>query len=121
MKAYQSILPLFHQFIKDSKSGKRLKKNGEKISNGTIDNYRFVFNNLEKFCLETKFTLRICDANRLNQREKKSEKNYWKKFYKKFTEYLYSKGCYDNYVGANIKLPDSADLQSVPTQNIKVL
>jgi len=40
----------------------------------------------------------------LNKREYTSEKNYWKKFYKKFTTYLYKNGCFDNYVGNNIKI-----------------
>ncbi|HZW63091.1 MAG TPA: hypothetical protein VFF15_05525 [Flavobacteriaceae bacterium] len=84
MKVNQSVLPLFNQFIKDSKSGKRLKKNGGKISNGTIENYRYTLNNLEEFCNKTNFDLHICDVNKLTLREKKSEKNYWKKFYKKY-------------------------------------
>jgi len=34
----------------------------------------------------------------------KVEKNYWTKFYKKFTDYLYIDcGHFDNYAGANIK------------------
>jgi integrase len=40
----------------------------------------------------------------LTKKEYTSEKNYWKKFYKKFTDFLYKKGCYDNYVGHNIKV-----------------
>nr|WP_321234638.1 tyrosine-type recombinase/integrase [uncultured Psychroserpens sp.] len=103
MKQPQLLLPLFKQFIRDSETGKRLKKNGEKITKGSINNYRYTYKNLEQFTETTGFELRICDANKLNKRERLSEKNYWKKFYKKYTEHLYKKGCYDNYVGANIK------------------
>jgi integrase len=103
MKKTYPIVPLFKQFIKDSETGKRLKKNGEKITQGSVDNYKYTLNNLEHFMTTTGFELRICDASKLNQRERLSEKNYWKKFYKKFTEHLYKNGCYDNYVGANIK------------------
>jgi integrase len=103
MKIPQSLLPLFQQFIKDSQTGKRLKKNGEKIKQGTIDNYKYTYTNLERFVQEKSFDLRICDHRKLTKRERLAEKNYWKKFYKKFTAYLYSRGCYDNYVGANIK------------------
>jgi site-specific recombinase XerD len=103
MKKPVPLLPLFKQFIRDSETGKRLKKNGEKITKGSIDNYRYTYNNLEQFTIATRFELRICDASKLNKRERLSEKNYWKKFYKKFTEYLYKNGCYDNYVGHNIK------------------
>lgn len=103
MKKTLPFLPLFKQFIRDSETGKRLKKNGEKITKGSISNYKYTLNNLELFVEITGFELRICDASKLNKRERLSEKNYWKKFYKKFTEFLYKKGCYDNYVGANIK------------------
>jgi len=103
MKKTQELIPLFKRFITDTKNGKRLKKNGERIKPASIQNYEYVLNNLVKFSIETGFELRICDANKLNTREYTSEKNYWKKFYKKFTEYLYKNGCYDNYVGSNIK------------------
>ncbi|RED45630.1 tyrosine-type recombinase/integrase [Seonamhaeicola aphaedonensis] len=104
MKKTTLLIPLFEKFIRESETGKRLKKNGEKITQGSIDNYKYALKNLVKFSADTGFELRICDASKLNKRERLSEKNYWKKFYKKFTDYLYKKGCYDNYVGANIKL-----------------
>ena len=103
MKKTQELIPLFKRFIADTKSGKRLKKNGERIKPASVKNYEYVLNNLVKFSTDTGFELRICDAKKLNAREHTSEKNYWKKFYKKFTEYLYKNGCYDNYVGSNIK------------------
>ncbi|GGD07497.1 tyrosine-type recombinase/integrase [Hyunsoonleella pacifica] len=104
MKKTTLLLPLFKQFIRDSETGKRLKKNGERITKGSINNYKYTFNNLQKFSIDTGFELRICDASKLNKRELRSEKNYWKKFYKNFTDYMYKNGCFDNYVGANIKL-----------------
>jgi len=104
MKKTTPIIPLFKQFIKETETGKRLKKNGERIQKASIDNYRYVMMNLVQFSSDTKFELRICDASRLDKRELLSEKSYWKKFYQKFTEYLYKKGCHDNYVGANIKV-----------------
>ncbi|WP_346881653.1 tyrosine-type recombinase/integrase [uncultured Algibacter sp.] len=104
MKKTTEIIPLFQLFIRESETGKRLKKNGERITKSSINNYRYALNNLQKFSLNTNFELRICDASKLNKRELLSEKNYWKKFYKKYTDYLYKNGCYDNYVGANIKI-----------------
>lgn len=103
MKKPQPLLPLYKTFIRESETGKRLKKNGEKISKGSIANYKYAYTNLERFCEDTGFVLRVCDVSKFTKREWISEKNYWKKFYKKYTNYLYSKGCYDNYVGANIK------------------
>ncbi len=113
MKKTSLIVPLFKQFIKETETGKRLKKNGERIKAGSIDNYGYVLNNLIQFSSDTKFELRICDASKLNTRELQSEKSYWKKFYQKFTEFLYKKGCHDNYVGANIKVTSSAKCSSL--------
>jgi len=104
MKKSIAIIPLFKQFIKETETGKRLKKNGERIKSDSIQNYKYVLNNLIQFSSETKFELRVCDASKLDKREFTSEKSYWKKFYQKFTEFLYKKGCHDNYVGANIKV-----------------
>lgn len=59
---------------------------------------------LQAFCKDKNFVLRIRQERYLNRRETEIEKNYWKKFYKRFTDYLYSDlGCFDNYVGMNIK------------------
>jgi len=104
MKKTVSLLPLFQQFIRESETGKRLKKNGERIKVGSIQNYKYVYHNLESFSHLTEFDLRISEYHRLTKRERASEKNYWKKFYARFTNYLYEKGCYDNYVGQNIKV-----------------
>lgn len=104
MKKATPIPSLFKQFIKDTETGKRLKKNGERIKPDSIQNYHYVLQNLIQFSGDTGFELRICDASKLNTRELQSEKNYWKKFYQKFTDYLYKKGCHDNYVGSNIKV-----------------
>jgi len=103
MKKQVPLIPLFRQFIKDTETGKRLKKNGERIKPQSIQNYYSVVNNLIQFSAAAKSELRICDASKLDKREFKIEKNYWKKFYQNFTDFLYKKGCYDNYVGTNVK------------------
>ncbi|MFK7113989.1 tyrosine-type recombinase/integrase [Flavobacterium oreochromis] len=104
MKKTQELIPLFKQFIRDSENGKRLKKNGERIKASSVESYRWVLQNLVQFSTENSFELRICSILKMNARELKSEKNYWKKFYTNFTEFMYKKGCYDNYVGNNIKI-----------------
>ena len=98
------FIELYNRFIKESSNGKRLQPNGKKISKGTVDNYRYSLSLMEKFCKAESFHLRLRPVHKLNSRELVVEKNYWKKFYKKFTGYLYDKcGYYDNYVGATIK------------------
>lgn len=104
MKKKYPLLPLFKDFIKATESGKRLKKNGERIKKQSVANYRYVLTNLEKFVAHKDFDLRVCDGKKLTEREFITEKNYWKKFYKHFTTFLYRQGCHDNYVGANIKV-----------------
>jgi integrase len=95
---------LFEKFVQDSQKGKRLQPNGKKISKGTIANYSYTQKLLQRFCSEKDFTLRIRQERHLNARETDIEKNYWKKFYKRFTDYLYNElGYFDNYIGQNIK------------------
>ncbi|MEP7128162.1 MAG: tyrosine-type recombinase/integrase [Chitinophagales bacterium] len=96
---------LFKKFISDSLNGKRMQKNGKKIKEGTLKNYYYLNRLLVNFQTEKKFNLRLRDSSRLTTRELSAEKNYWKIFYKKFTDYLYTDlGHYDNYVGSNMKM-----------------
>jgi len=95
---------LYDRFISDSKKGKRLQPNGKRISAGTVANYSYTRQLLFSFCQQKDFSLRIRPARYLNSRQLETEKNYWKKFYKRFTDWLYHDcGHYDNYVGQNIK------------------
>jgi len=103
MQKKHDLVKLFVRFINDSKTGKRLKKNGELISKGTIDNYNNVLKNLIQFSTETNFELYVFESKKLNKDQVKAEKKYWKKFYLQFTDFMYKKGCFDNYVGVTIK------------------
>ncbi len=103
-KKLYPFFDLYDRFVKDSQNGKRLQPNGKRITSGTISNYRYSKLLLQKFCVAKKFELRIRNTKKLTQREIQAEKNYWSRFYKKFTDYLYNDcGHFDNYVGANIK------------------
>ena len=95
---------LFERFIQDSKRGKRLQPDGRKLSEGSIVSYKYVERILKRFSEERKFPLQIRSVRKLTSRQMIVERNYWRKFYKNFTEYMYSScGYYDNYVGHNIK------------------
>lgn len=99
------LLPLFEQFIRDSRKGRRLKANGQKIKKQTIDNYEYVFKLLTEFSITGNFDLRVRVVSKLNKRELVAEKNYWSRFYQSFSSFLYKeKGCYDNYAGSVIKV-----------------
>jgi integrase len=92
----------FLQFIKASKSGRRLTPSGKRITKGTITNYEHVYDLIEVF--ESKLTdkLRIQLLHRASMRILQREKNYWKRFFIHFSNFLYKeKNYYDNYV-ANV-------------------
>jgi site-specific recombinase XerD len=103
MKVKINLIPNLVKFIKESEQGIRRKPNGEKVTKGTIENYKSFYKLLTKFCSDTSFEFIVCDVRKLNNREFQTEKNTWKKFYTNFTNYLYKNGCHDNYVGSNIK------------------
>lgn len=92
MKKELELLPLFDKFISETSRGKRLQKNGSRIGTGTIDMYRIVRRQLQEFSLEKQFPLRIRIATRLNSRDLKSERLYWKRFYLKYTDHLFRSG-----------------------------
>lgn len=92
------------KFISDSKKGRRLQPNGKRLSVGTIYNYIHLQKTLEDFSARRNFQLRFRPVQYLNNRELIRERNYWKKFYKQFTDYLYRDiGCFDNFAGSMIK------------------
>jgi len=100
-----ALVPLFEKFIKYSYNGKRLKPDGNRIKPQTIDNYAYVLGYLREYEQFQQITLRIKVIRSNNRRILSAERNYWRKFYLGFTNFLYSKkNCYDNYVGTVIKI-----------------
>lgn len=99
-----ALLPLFEKFISYSYKGKRLKADGSRIKPQTVDNYKYVIRYLQEYEKEYDITLRIKTYSSNNKRVFTAERNYWKKFYLQFTNFMYQqKKCYDNYVGTVIK------------------
>lgn len=94
------LLQLLQKFIGASRKGKRLQKNGKRLKEGTVDNYTYLYKLLSNFSSQKQFPLRIRSVSRLNSKDMLAEQNYWTKFYKKFSDYLYDDlDLYDNYVG----------------------
>lgn len=99
------LVPLFEQFIKESRNGKRRKHNGERILPQTIKNYEYVLKLLQEYetCRQEQVRITIGIGN--NQRRLLQERKYWKDFYRHFSDYLYEqKGCYDNFTGSVFKI-----------------
>ena len=103
-KQYQ-LVPLFEKFIRQSHSGRRLKADGSRIKKQTVGNYDYVLRYLREYEEKYDTLLHIKTTTGNNKRSIKAESVYWKKFYLQFTEFLYrDKDCYDNYVGAVVKI-----------------
>lgn len=89
----------FDKFIKASISCRRLTPSCKRITQGTIKNYRYAQKLLLEFEAKTQTILRIQLLHRASMRVLQKEKNYWARFYYKFSAFLYKeKGYYDNYV-----------------------
>lgn len=100
-----ALVPLFEKFIAYSYKGKRLKPDGNRIKPQTVNNYVYVLRYLQEYEQHYKAVLRIKVMDTQNRRLLMAERQYWKKFYLQFTQYLYQqKNCYDNYVGTVIKV-----------------
>jgi len=98
------VFKLLDEFINDSTAGRRTKKDGGRISTGTISNYVYLQRYLQEFEKSITFDLKIYVESNLTHNEKLAASRYYKKFYNEFSSYLYSKkGFFDNYVGLVIK------------------
>ncbi|MGZ5220295.1 MAG: tyrosine-type recombinase/integrase [Chitinophagaceae bacterium] len=95
----------FEKFITASTNGKRLQPDGKRISAATIRNYQNTLRLLGRFTSEKNFELRLRREVCLSSKEFEMEQKYWKKFYRKFSDFLYDDlGCFDNYAGQNMKI-----------------
>lgn len=95
---------LFDRLLSDLRTGRKRLPNGTLYRPETIRSYTYVRKNLSSFCAEKNFELRFRKIKGLTQRELIAERNYWKKFYKKFTDYMHNdRNHHDNYVGSHMK------------------
>jgi len=81
----------FKKFISYSKSGKRQALSGKCFSQGTIEQYQCVLKLLKEFEKDLNMEFRILVLTKNNQKLIYSEKLYWKRFFKNFTQWLYIK------------------------------
>jgi len=105
MKKQLLLTPLFKQFIKETKNGRRRKPNGERIAARTVENYTFVLKHVQAYETFRNAPLRITTNIGNNRRLILKEKQYWQEFYYHFADYLlYHKGFYDNFTGSLFKV-----------------
>ncbi len=95
----------FNQFIKASAAGRRLTASGKKMAAGTIGNYRFTQKLLQEYEEKYAITLRIQLLHKASMRTLQHEKNYWARFFLRFSAFMYNdKKYYDNYVSGVFKI-----------------
>jgi len=92
------------RFIKASKTGRRRKPDGNRLSNGTISGYENCFRLLSNFTDSTGISIDICTSLQTNKVGFRKRKQYWSRFYRLFSDYLYSSGYFDNYVSNIFKV-----------------
>jgi len=98
------VLLLLKEFIRDSNQGKRTKKNGSRISQGTIRNYTYLMKAIEShYSGNGKYSLSIHILEKASQKKKEQIAHFYKAFYNDFTDHLFSLGYFDNYVGLIVK------------------
>lgn len=98
------FLEIYDKLIRAMTSGRKRLPNGNTYRSGTIDNYIYVRKSLENFSQLRTFKIRLRPIKKLSQRELIVERNYWKKFYKKYSDYLlYTMEYHDNSVGLHMK------------------
>ena len=101
---HEVFFKLFDEFIHHSSSGIHRKKDGSRLSEGTVGNYISTRNNIQKFCDEKNFKIRLFIDCNLTQKEREKAVKYWMKFYDKFTSWMYyDQNNFDNVVGFYIK------------------
>jgi len=94
------LLPAFNKFIAASSTGRRKTPSGKRISKGTIQNYCNAYRLLAAFQSGSGLPLRILLLHRCSLRVLQQEKNYWQRFYRRFSSFLYTQNGYcDNYTG----------------------
>lgn len=94
------LVELYTKFIDDTKKGRRLQKNGKLVSSSTLKNYYALGDALKSFELITNEKILINAKYKYSKRAFETERRKYKKFYKKFTDYLYNKeekAVIDNY------------------------
>jgi integrase len=95
---------LFDEFIHNSSTGIRRKKDGSRLSEGTVGNYVTVKNSIQEFCKKKNFKIRLFVDCNLTPKEREKAFKYWLKFYDRYTSYLYyDRNDFDNVVGFYIK------------------
>lgn len=117
---YLPIVSLVEKFIWESQRGKRLQKNGAVVSASTIQSYKSLLVNLKKFEEYSNKQWLFNVRYTYSKAGFLKEKQHYKKFYLKFTGFLYSIGLIDNTVGGHIKVLRTVILHSISSKGYEM-
>lgn len=99
------FLKNFKSFINATIKGKHKKKNGSKISAGTIKCYKCMHNLIIKYEIHTETELLIPVLRNATRKDYLEVREYWRSFQKNYLSYLFrEQNHFDNYVGLNNKV-----------------
>jgi integrase len=99
------LVPLVKKFIRDTANGKRRMANGQRIKHRSVVNYFYALKHLVAFEQFKGEPLYVTINIRSNRKQMLRETDYWKKFYREFSDYLFQqKNCHDNFVGSIFKV-----------------
>jgi hypothetical protein len=98
----KEMIPLFEKFIQESKNGRRIQKNGKRISLSSITSYKNTLNYIVKINNKSQSPIAISCNFKKNRQEIIAESKYWASFIVQFKKEMYLNGCSDNYVGLNV-------------------
>lgn len=92
-------------FIRAASTKKRIQSNGKYLTIRSIKNYLNLKRLIANFEVYTSEVIEIQSVKSKSGRSYKKEKNYWTRFQRNFSNYLFNTlGHFDNYVGTQYKL-----------------
>jgi integrase len=97
------LIPEFERFIRASATGRRRRRDDNRISGGTVETYKSCQRILEKFA-DIKGGLEIYTGLTVNKRIFRERSNYWQQVLFHFTDYLRSCRYSETYIWNNLKI-----------------
>lgn len=91
----------FQDFINASATGSRKPGSGKKLSLGVIGNYRHFYTLLNAFEAHSGTVYRIAIGRKFSTRRSQAEHRYWKRFFQRYSRYLYQRRRYTDNMVAN--------------------
>jgi hypothetical protein len=103
----ETTTPLLHElerFIVASRTGRRRKPDGNRVTPGTILTYQNCLRLLRIFTERDDVAWAIPTAMKASNESFRRNRVYWERFARKFSDFAYGRGYFDNYVAGLFKV-----------------